>query len=374
MMSAGVFTGRHSLLTLGLVGAIALAGCNPKIEPTPEPEPTPSNPVALARTVTVTEGGALAFTLSGEGEPGEALTFQIVEAPQHGTLEGTPPDLTYVPNEHFLGFDAFTFTASAGDRISAPAKIEVEVLNAPFYTITRGSNEVASKLHFTDGHGVTALVGVTGHALISIKADPTDGKLYATTRQEDFAGACNNCLVTLDPETGAATVIGPLVHDGDPESTRGPVPSIAFKADGTLFGFSEQDDRAVAIDKATGAVTSLEVDGIGSSGHGMWTGPDDTLWFINGGGAVYTIDAATGAMTLIHEEGVLAESVGSPGDFVVRGDRNPATGSYWGVSPGSGEVIASGIARLVVSAESLAYIDSPRFKPIPAVHNLAFAR
>ena len=51
----------------------------------------------------------------------DLLTFQINSPPAHGTLSGTPPNLTYTPSRNFIGSDgspvfatAATTTARAG--------------------------------------------------------------------------------------------------------------------------------------------------------------------------------------------------------------------------------------------------------------------
>ena len=368
-------THRLPKLSLGLVSALLLAACGgPKPSPTPPPDPV--TPVAHGRSVEVNEGTPEAITLAGEAGPDDALTFTIVEPPANGTLSGTPPALTYVPNPNYLGADAFTFTVSTGDRTSAPATIEIEVLNAPFYTITRGGGDApTSKLYHTNGKGETALVGDTGHALITIKADPTNGRLYAATRVLDVEGGCNSCLVTLDRDTGAATVVGPFDHDGDPLTEYGAVASIAFTSGGTLYGFSEHSDDLVTIDKATGSVTAMESD-LSSWAHGMWTDANDTIWFLNGGGDVYTLNAATGEATQIHAWDVLAESYGTDPEleFALRGDRNPLTGSYWGVPPANEADLPAGLHRVEINLEVARYIDSPSIVVPELAHNLAFAR
>lgn len=358
---------------LGVFSALALIACgNPPEPPAPL---TPITPIVASQTIEVNEGTPKAITLAGEARPDDTLVFTIVEAPTNGTLEGTPPSVTYVPNAHYLGEDAFTYTVSAGERTSEPARISIEVLNAPFFTITRGSSTKTSSLYFTDSRGTTSLVGDTGHALIAIKVDPTDGKLYAATRQEDASGRCDNCLVTLDRSTGAATVVGVLEHDENPDTNDGPVPSLAFTSDGALFGFTERNDDAVSIDKATGRVTVLGESNLNSWGHGMWTDTQDTLWFLNGNGDVYTIDPRTGVPTLIHEPGVLRRSFESDpiaDDFPLRGDRNPLTGIYWGMPPKE-DGVPFGLYRVEINAGVARYVDAP-FEIVADAHNLAFAR
>ncbi|MCH8993118.1 MAG: cadherin-like domain-containing protein [Acidobacteria bacterium] len=58
---------------------------------------------------------------------GDALTYTIVTAPAHGTLDGVAPDLTYTPDEGFIGEDSFTFTANDGPEESPAATVVITV-------------------------------------------------------------------------------------------------------------------------------------------------------------------------------------------------------------------------------------------------------
>lgn len=349
-----------------MVGAVTLLACGTtEPEPEPEPEPPPVTPIAHSQILEMYEGTSLPITLEAEVGPDANATFTIEASPRFGQLEGTLPNVTYVPSEGFVGLDLFSFSVSDGERRSSASVVAVEVLHTPFYAITRGSSATQSILQRVGTRGEVTEIGPTGHALITLKFDPTDGTLYAVTRGQDFEGTCNNCLVTLDLETGAATVVAPLMVGA---SSHGPVPSIAFLSDGTLYGFSEGSDDMVKIDKETGTVEVLGDSGLSSWGHGMWTTPDDILWFINGDGSVHTLDPATGVPTLIHESEVLVESFGGERiEVQVRGDRNPNTGRYWGVLDNSGSV-----AQTAIDREQARHLQGPLMFVGELTHNLAF--
>ena len=61
------------------------------------------------------------------------LSFNLLSQPTQGTLEGTPPSLTYDPKENYSGPDNFTFKVNDGKIDSSPAtvKIAVESENRP---------------------------------------------------------------------------------------------------------------------------------------------------------------------------------------------------------------------------------------------------
>ncbi len=117
---SGERAGGPALLALALVAACGGGGS------TPPPPATNHAPAATAASVSVDEDGALPIVLSGTDADGDPLTFQVTP-PSHGTLEGTPPSLTYRPTPLFHGTDAFTFTVSDGRLTSALATVQIEV-------------------------------------------------------------------------------------------------------------------------------------------------------------------------------------------------------------------------------------------------------
>ena len=54
-------------------------------------------PVALAGSASTDEDISVALTLGGTDVEGDSLTHTVVQAPAHGTLSGTAPNLTYTP-------------------------------------------------------------------------------------------------------------------------------------------------------------------------------------------------------------------------------------------------------------------------------------
>jgi Tol biopolymer transport system component len=84
-------------------------------------------PVATAQQRNLNEDQPLAITLAAGDADGDALGFAIATGPAHGTLTGTPPNVTYQPAADYHGADAFTFTASDGTAVSQPATITLSV-------------------------------------------------------------------------------------------------------------------------------------------------------------------------------------------------------------------------------------------------------
>ncbi len=87
-------------------------------------------PVANLQTFSILNTETLSITLTGSDIDGDALTYSIVAQPSSGTLSGTPPNITYTPQDDFVGTDTFTFIANDGALDSAVANININ-LSAP---------------------------------------------------------------------------------------------------------------------------------------------------------------------------------------------------------------------------------------------------
>jgi Tol biopolymer transport system component len=86
-------------------------------------------PVATGGTMNVTRSNM--FILAASDVDGDALTYEIVTPPAHGTLSGTPPALTYTASLDFAGEDIIAFRASDGKASSAVATFRLEVSASP---------------------------------------------------------------------------------------------------------------------------------------------------------------------------------------------------------------------------------------------------
>jgi hypothetical protein len=84
-------------------------------------------PVAQDAALSMNEDGQLALTLQATDADGSALTYQVVTPPEHGTLDGTPPNLTFAPDRDFNGNVAFEFTATDGYLTSARGIVSIRV-------------------------------------------------------------------------------------------------------------------------------------------------------------------------------------------------------------------------------------------------------
>ena len=84
-------------------------------------------PVAANQAVTTSEDTAKAIILSATDPDGQTLTYSVVSQPAHGSLNGTPPQLTYTPTHGYYGADSFTFKANDGQADSNIATVSITV-------------------------------------------------------------------------------------------------------------------------------------------------------------------------------------------------------------------------------------------------------
>lgn len=137
-----------------------------------------------------TEDTALAVTLRGNDADGDALTYAIATAPQHGSLTGTGASLTYTPAQDYFGNDTFTYTATGAGVTSAPATVSVSLaavndapvaVNATVTTLEEA--QVAITLQATD---------VDSAALsYAILSRPSDGFLTGSGANRTYVPSAN---------------------------------------------------------------------------------------------------------------------------------------------------------------------------------------
>jgi hypothetical protein len=134
--------------------------------------------------------------------------------------------------------------------------------------------------------GAGTLIGDIGYAVNAIAVDPTTGIMYASTVQwnpPDWIGS----LLQIDPATGAGTEIGTT-------DERFCCRALTFDSTGQLWGWTENTDDLVSIDKSTGVATVVGESGVGTAGQVLAMDPDDVLHLIQSSNH-YIVDQVTGA-------------------------------------------------------------------------------
>ena len=172
-----------------------------------------------------------------------------------------------------------------------------------------GKGAVAGNLYLVDPRdGTSVVIGAIEsedgpHAVTGL-AFAADGTLWATdaTSGLDEGPAPNPRLLTIDPATGQATVVGELLEGG---TTRHRSISAITFVGSTLLGWTRSGNAPVSIDTGTAAVTVLGAGlGEGSFGNGIVAMDDSTAIVFPAGasdgagirGHFYSVAAADGGL------------------------------------------------------------------------------
>ncbi|MEM7707456.1 MAG: Ig-like domain-containing protein, partial [Pseudomonadota bacterium] len=237
-------------------------------------EPINDPPTADDLSISTNEDVAVALTLAGTDPDGDAITLAITQAPLRGTLSGTPPNLTYLPNADENGEDTFRFTVSDGIAESDPATVTVQILaqnDAPVadpqsLVVTEASLALTLTGSDVDGDPLTYQVVVS----------PAGGTLSGTapnltyTRNSGFSGPDSFTFQVSDGQADSAAAVVNLdvqVNNAAPEITSTPVLDAAegaayaydvdaSDADGDSLTYSLViAPQGMSIDSATGLIS-----------------------------------------------------------------------------------------------------------------------
>ncbi|MGD9420107.1 MAG: carbohydrate-binding protein [Verrucomicrobiota bacterium JB025] len=127
-----------------------------------------ASPVAIPATVRVRLDQSLDLTLEATDDDDDPLNFTLIAGPSHGTLQGTAPNLTYLPDPGFLGSDSVTFRVDDGELDSPAATIDIDVW--------QGSLIAHWALDETNGSALADSSG-NGHDATLVGGTPVGGKL-----------------------------------------------------------------------------------------------------------------------------------------------------------------------------------------------------
>ncbi len=124
-------------------------------------------PVANSQSVTTLVNNARSIVLTGSDPNGGTLNYAVVNQPQHGSLSGAVPNVTYTPANDFFGNDSFTFKVNDGANDSPAATVLVRVNPLP----TAPSAIVLSTTNISENSGPGAFVA--GLSSIDVNLDET---------------------------------------------------------------------------------------------------------------------------------------------------------------------------------------------------------
>ena len=246
--------------------------------------------------------------------------------------------------------------------------------------LATGSNGVNGQLYKIDPTTAVAtlvgpiLIGGSPVGLTGLAFHPATGVLYGATSND--GPSPDHALITIDPATGAATLIGDL---------GAAVGDITFGPNDQLYGwFAGVSDRLCTIDLSTGLATAVGPSGI--VGGGPCANGGNGLSFSGGvlyvspksvTGPLYSVNTTTGAATAgptlnsapITSCGALAAmTTSSTGTlYAINTDRSssPTTADLVTVNPTTGAITQVGAVNLPGDADGLAFQAGAG--PIPTV-------
>ncbi|MCY3018684.1 MAG: Ig-like domain-containing protein [Planctomycetota bacterium] len=316
---------------------------------------TNTAPVADGQTVSTHWGTAKAVTLTGNDADNDSITFSIVADPQHGTLSGAIPNLTYTPTGAYVGGDSFTFKVNDGAADSNVATVSIDVTNttpvADGQTVSPHSG-TAKAITLTggdaDGDAITfAVVAQPQHGALSgtvpnLTYTPTAG--YAgsdsfTFKVNDGVADSNVATVSID-----VTNTAPAVTTSASPTSVIPGGTVVFSADGTD---PDGDALSYSWDFGDGTTSSEQSPTHAYAAAGVYTA---TVTVTDSAGATgsasVTIQVSKAPTVRLTTSDVVAFG-GNPFTFDAGASTDPenAIASYtWdfgdGTPPGAGQVIS----------------------------------
>jgi hypothetical protein len=167
-----------------------------------------THPKADQQDVRVKQNRAKNITLTGSDADGDDLVYVITQQPDHGTLSGQPPTLTYTPALNYLGKDKFAFKVNDSVLNSNTAHVSIDVVPlgaAPVTTASAGCTDYTER---SPSVVVDSLLTVSDpddaqldSAKVRISSGLADGDDLLFTDQNGISGSYD------DPE-GVLTLTG----------------------------------------------------------------------------------------------------------------------------------------------------------------------
>lgn len=164
-------------------------------------------PHAVPGYATVVENSKKKITLEASDMDGDDLSYTVISSPGHGNLTGSPSNLTYEPDNGYIGPDSFTFLASDSEYDS----------NIATFSITVAKGGSSGSYHYEESGQYTTRPVANPLTVSGTEDTPLEITLSATDPDGDSlrysiaAYPSNGQIAGLDSLTGA------LLYMPDPE-------------------------------------------------------------------------------------------------------------------------------------------------------------
>ncbi len=171
-------------------------------------------PVAIDQNISVQEGNSVSFTLGASDEDGDDLTYEIVDEPNFGTLDGEMPNLTYTADEvDQNSTDQIRFKVKDDENQSNIATININIIDIPQpQNLAPTANDINTSVDQND----SVSIQLTG-------TDPEGSALNYYIVQEPLYGTLSqtapNLIYTPNSDYTGIDTFSYKVGDGDLNSS-----------------------------------------------------------------------------------------------------------------------------------------------------------
>ena len=190
-----------------------------------------TQPLAADSAASIAEDTSAAIQLTASDPDGEALSYEIVTPPQHGTLASPPPSPTYTPAHDFNGADSFTFRVTDGFMNSRVATVRILVTPvndaptvelAPVGPLNEGAETltVAAQATDVDGDAVTYAWATTLGTITpsgetaALTVDDGPALAQVTVSADDGQGGAAKATIAIEVRNVAPTADAGANADG----------------------------------------------------------------------------------------------------------------------------------------------------------------
>lgn len=169
-------------------------------------------------------------------------------------------------------------------------------LNEILYAAKGGSATTSDLYRVNPDTGVCTSIGPIGFAVTGMDFHPVTNVLYAVTNGNSAVSP--RALISINTVTGVGTFIATLNISAVGNK---PVADIAFKSNGTLYGWYVNGSDLVSIHLISGVLTIIGNSGVSGFGYAMSFDSNDTLWLLPEGEeeGLYSVSTDTGVANLI---------------------------------------------------------------------------
>jgi subtilisin family serine protease len=179
-----------------------------------------SPPTADDMTVSTQINNPLTIDLSAEDDNGDPLTFATVSGTLNGTLSAiTDNQITYTPNQDYLGPDSFTFKVNDGTFDSNVATVSITVNQPPVisYQTNAPPSQSSVTITWTTDHPSTSRVIYDTVPHTTLDVAPNYGYAYSTEEADDYPKVTSHS-VTINGLNPSTLYFYRSVSHGSPET------------------------------------------------------------------------------------------------------------------------------------------------------------